>query len=62
MGTNEPNETEAPGIRADSEEDEDVEGHGMASMGGDPDFGARMPSEGAANAGDDEEAAAPFRQ
>lgn len=56
MGSNEPNELEAPGARADREEDEDVEGHSKAKMGGDPDFGSRMPSEAAANEGDDEDA------
>ena len=56
MGSNEPHEFEAPGARADREEDDDVEGHAKAKMGGDPVSGSRMPLEAAADEGDDEDA------
>jgi hypothetical protein len=44
MGTDEPNDQDAPGLRTNNTEDEDAEGHRQIAKSADPDLDARQAS------------------
>ena len=44
MGTDEPNDQDAPGVRTANTEDEDAEGHRLIAKSADPDLDARQAS------------------